>query len=78
MLCEVSTEVRACNWSLVLIHSFIHLFLFKVNHISDVRRDLVPNILLHCIVLYIFSYYEPVFSLKMAIYYRNMWLFITY
>jgi hypothetical protein len=31
----------------------------------DVRRDIVLNILLHCIVLYIFSYYEPVFSLKM-------------
>jgi len=31
----------------------------------DVRRDIAHNILLHCIVLYIFSCYEPVFSLKM-------------
>jgi hypothetical protein len=30
----------------------------------DVRRDIAHNILLHCIVLYIFSCYEPVFSLK--------------
>jgi len=44
----------------------------------DVRLDLVPNILLHDIVLYIFSCYEPVFSLKMAIYNWNMQLIITY
>ena len=34
----------------------------------DVRRDLIPTILLQCIVLYIFSYYEPAFSLNMATY----------
>ena len=72
MLCEVSMEVRAGNWSLVLIHSLLshplglRHYRFKINHIFDVRRDLGPYIL-HCIVLYIFSHYEPVFSLKMTI-----------
>ena len=30
----------------------------------DVRWHIIPNILLHCIVLSIFSHYESVFSLK--------------
>jgi len=44
----------------------------------NVRQDLVNNMPLHCIALYIVSYYEPVFSLQMAIYSRNMQIITTY
>jgi len=72
MLCEVSMEVRACNWSLILIHSFIHSFihpfLFRwaynitVNHIFDVRRDSVPYILL----LALYYIFPPIMYLYSA------------